>query len=56
MGMGAEGQKVMNSGLYFGEHNEKNKWHGRCIRIRRDGYTHIGYFKDGGSFSVGNFI
>ena len=44
MRMGAEGQKVLNSGEYFGEHNAKNKRDGRCIQIKSNGEIYIAYY------------
>jgi hypothetical protein len=39
----------------FGELKEKNRLHGRGIKIWNDGPIYIGYFEDG-YLSTGNFI
>ena len=60
MSMGAEGQRCISSvgnwgDYYFGERNDVNRPHGRCIKIDNHGDICLGYYKNG-RVTVGNTI
>ncbi len=42
-------------GTYFGEFNENNEAHGRCIEIYNSGGIRIGYFEND-DYAIGNYI